>query len=94
VKLNFQKADPKNLESMYRAVGLPCVLDIGPVGIVVYAATPAIVSRVANQLAQAPRTLGVWVEVETPVFEKDEQPETAYVAAVKFDWQKMPVGSR
>lgn len=81
---------------MFRAAGLPCVLDVGPVGIVVYASSPANVLAIAKSLASAPRSCGVRVQVETPVFEKDEQPETAFVAAVKFDWEKMPAswGSR
>jgi hypothetical protein len=94
VKLNFKAADPKGLEAMYRAVGLPCTLDIGPVGIVVYASSPANVRAIAQSLARAPRALQVPVQVEEPVFEKDEDPETAFVACVKFDWNKMPVGSR
>lgn len=83
-------AATKTLEAMYLAAGLPCELDAGPVGIVVYAATPAIVSAVANGLAKAPRSLGVWVRVEDPCFEPDENPATAYVAAVCFDWDAMP----
>jgi hypothetical protein len=94
MKLNFKAADAKGFENMFRAAGLPCVLDVGPVGIVVYASSPTKVSAIAATLASGPRALGVDVQVETPVFEKDEQPETAFVAAVKFDWSKMPGGSR
>lgn len=80
----------KTLEARYREQGLPCELDVGLVGIVVYAASPYVVLTVAQSLASAPRALGVPVQVESPVFEKDEEPETAWVAAVKFDWNKMP----
>lgn len=80
----------KKLEAMYAAAGLPCELDPGLVGIVVYAATPAIASAVANGLARGPLALGVAVEVEAPCFEVDENTETAWVATVRFDWNKMP----
>jgi hypothetical protein len=84
----------KRLEEMYRARGLCCELDIGDVGIVVYASSPAIVRAVAQDLATGPRFCRIRVQVEEPVFAKDELPETAFVAAVKFDWSKMPGGSR
>lgn len=80
----------RDLEALYARAGMPCDIDAGPVGLVVYAATPAAAERAAESLANAPRSLGVPVTVEPAVFERDESAATAWVATVRFDWTRMP----
>lgn len=80
----------RKLQALYAASGMPVEIEIGPVGVVVYAASPAMAARAAESLADAPRTLGVFVTVEAPVFERDEPAATAWIATVRFDWNRMP----
>jgi ABC-type sugar transport system substrate-binding protein len=74
------------LAAMYTSVGLPCEIEAGRVGLVVYGRTAEEVRSVAKGLAKAPRSLGVTVAVERVTQETDEPEETQFSAVVRFDW--------
>lgn len=75
---------------MYRGAGLPCEIEAGRAGLVVYGPTRAIVTRVANKLATSVRQVA-FVGIENAVHERDEQPATAWVATVRFNWDELPL---
>lgn len=67
-----------------------CDVDAGPIGLVVYAATPAEVARATRWVAAFLARVGIASATESPVAEPDEPEETRWVAAVAFDWNDVP----
>jgi hypothetical protein len=78
-----------SLAALYTNAGLPCEIEAGPFGVMVYAASAAIVRKVANEIAQTARTRLSAVTMTVPAFEKDEPAESCYWARVDFDWAKL-----
>lgn len=74
------------LENLYANVGLPCNIEAGPFGLVVYSATPAMVRSIVKKLAEAPHAKGVATETTDPIAEPDEDPETRFWARLDFSW--------
>jgi len=76
------------LMSLYANAGLPCTLDAGPVGIVVYAATRERAAEIADRLVEVVRMRDPKAFREPVVFERDELPATAWVTAVHIHWER------
>lgn len=78
------------LAKLYCDRGLPCEVEAGRVGLVVYAASRRVANAVAFALAVAPRSLGMAVEVTRATEEAEEPAETRWCSVVRFDWAAMP----
>lgn len=76
------------LAALFARAGLPCELDVGPVGLVVYAAKKSTVEAVARQLLKNAQTKDPKARTTPAEFDKDEQPETAWWTTVEFDWRR------
>lgn len=83
-------AAAKALAGLYVDVGLPCEIEAGPVGLVVYGPTSATVNAVTKSLARGPRTLGVAVRTSPAAADADEPEATRWWGTVEFDWDAMP----
>lgn len=86
--VSMESSSAARLAALFAKHGLGCEIEAGPVGVVVYAASKAACASITRSLRETLRTYGVKAVAEVPVFERDEPAETAYVAAVRFDWTK------
>ena len=74
------------LAALYARAGMPIEIEAGPVGLVVYGPSPAIVRKAAQSLASTPRVLGADVAVGPITVEPDEPKATRFWTTVEFDW--------
>lgn len=77
------------LAARFNAAGLPCEIEAGPAGLVVYAASSAVVTCVTLNIANALRDRRLRPVVSAPAFERDEPAATCWWASVDFDWSKL-----
>lgn len=82
-------AAAETLAARYAAAGLPCEIEAGTGGLVIYADSPKNVLRIAGDIANAVRSRDPKVHVEVPPsFDEDEPPATAWWVCVTVDWKK------
>jgi hypothetical protein len=75
------------IEALHRKAGLAVELEPGPVGMVVYGPSKATVLASARSLLASARAKDAKASIESIDFERDELPETCWVAVVSFDWE-------
>lgn len=80
--------EAKKLAAVYTRAGLPCEIEHGLNGVIVYASSRDHVARISLNIAHAVRTRDPYV-VASPVNEDKDEPEaTRFWAAVDFDWRR------
>lgn len=83
------EAHAKALTQRFVDCGVPCEIEAGPAGLVVYAAQPSLVRAVMQQLAEAPRKLGADATVSQVTRDADEPAATRWWGSVTFDWDAL-----
>jgi len=74
------------LAAMYTNAGMPCEIEAGSGGLVVYAADKWTVGMITSDIAKTAVRFGTDFAVEPPLFEADEPAATAWHATIRVDW--------
>ncbi len=82
-----QAAD--RLARVYRNNGMPCEIEAGPVGLVVYASTARDASVVADNVVKCLKPRDPNVSREDVVHDKDEGFATRFICTVRIDWDRI-----
>lgn len=85
--INYDDA-AKSLAEVYTRAGLPCEIEHGLNGVIVYASSRDHAARISLDLAHAVRTRDPHVFASPVNEDKDEPEATRYWAAVDFDWRR------
>lgn len=79
--------EAKGFVQMFAKAGLHVEIEGGPVGVVIYGPSRAVVAKVSNHMLGAVRTRDPLASVEKIVEDRDESPATRFVTTLSFDWQ-------
>lgn len=84
----------RRLADTFVARGLPCEIEAGPAGVLVYAGSMRDAARISAEVVTLLALAGVkHVVAERVIHEPDEPAATAYVATVRLDWSTLGVMS-
>jgi hypothetical protein len=85
-----KSAAESRLEALYKAAGLPCSIDAGNVGFVIYAASRADVMAIVESIGRALTGINVSHSVSEIGEEPDEPAATRHYSILAFNWDEMP----
>jgi hypothetical protein len=75
------------LAELYCSKGLPCEIEAGPGGVIVYAGSRIDADRIARDIRRAVVERDPRACTERARFDEDEPKATAWWAAVNFSWR-------
>ena len=76
------------MASRYRESGLPCEIEAGPLGLVVYALNRFNAEAIAKDILRQVRERDPRAIASKPMHDMDEPAATSWWAAVEFDWRR------
>lgn len=79
----------RGLVKKFTALGMPCEIDAGPTGIVIYANSCERTARIATEILSVAKSRDASARIDAPVrFDPDEPDSTAWWVSITLDWKK------
>lgn len=77
------------LEALFLERGLPCEIEPGVSGVIVYASTRGNADRIAREILESAKTKDPRASSDPANFDRDEAPDTSWWASVNFSWERI-----